>query len=251
MIVRDKVTMPSKSQVVLTEARGAALPCSSTKINRETALLARNVLIRGSALQPILPAFMNRFGKLRLVALIAALFAGRTYADWSWQFPPQYVSATTAKRNNVFYVGETVAFTTGSAATRYEVRNYYGTLMDQGTISGQGTNITFPIHVQTPGWYKLYLYGSTDQGTPWGYVVGGSTFVIFRNDARFPSLPAPGSAAKTHLRTRLCAGSPAWGRNDILCRIATTLPTPLRSSTKTSLSMKRCTFPTIPCANAS
>ena len=136
---------------------------------------------------------MNRFGKLRLVALIATLFAGRTHADWSWQFPPQYVSATTAKRNNVFYVGETVAFTTGSAVARYEVRNYYGTLMDQGTISGQGTNITFPIHVQTPGWYKLYLYGSTDQGTPWGYIVGGSTFVIFRNDARFPSLPAPGT----------------------------------------------------------
>lgn len=80
----------------------------------------------------ILPTFVNRLGKFCLALLVVALFTGRARAGWSWQFPPNYVNATTARRNNVFYVGEPVTFTTGASANRYEVRNYYGTMVDQG-----------------------------------------------------------------------------------------------------------------------
>lgn len=117
---------------------------------------------------------------------------------WSWDFPPHYVNPSSAKRNHVFYVGEAVRFTAGSAATRFEVRDYYGTLIESAAIPATGLNNTFDVHATKPGWYKLYLYGDTDQGAPWNFVVGGTTFVIFRNDANFPALPAPGTSGGAH-----------------------------------------------------
>lgn len=95
------------------------------------------------------------------------------------------VVPNSGRRNPVFYEGESVRFSLpGNTAVRYEVRDYYGTLVDQGSA---GATVT--LNVTQPGWYKLYLYGSTVQD-PWGDSVGGTMFVIFRDHPGFPKLPS-------------------------------------------------------------
>jgi len=132
------------------------------------------------------------------ISLVCLAVTEASAAGWSWDFPPHYVNPTSAKRNHLFYVGEPVRFSAGSSATRFEVRDYYGTLLETAAIPAAGVSNPFDVHVTKPGWYKLYLYGDTDQGEPWRYIVGGTTFVIFRNDANFPSLPAPGTSGGAH-----------------------------------------------------
>jgi hypothetical protein len=43
--------------------------------------------------------------------------------------------------------------------------------------------------VKAPGWYKLYVFGK-EVRREWGDIVGTTTFVILRNDPRFPPLPS-------------------------------------------------------------
>lgn len=118
-------------------------------------------------------------------ALALAFATAPLLADWQSDMPPNLVTAISGKRNHVFYVGQPVQFTFNRlGAVRYEVRDYYGELVDQGPVNAQIT-----VNVRQPGWYKLYLYGAVDQA-PWGTVVGGTTFVIFRNTPGFPALPA-------------------------------------------------------------
>lgn len=106
---------------------------------------------------------------------------------WLDKQPPLLVTLKSGKRNHLFYVGEPVTFfPSGQAATSYEVRDYYGERVDQGPLTGA----RFHVSVRKPGWYKIYLYGTADQGTPWNRIVGGTTFVLFRPDTRFPKLPA-------------------------------------------------------------
>lgn len=102
---------------------------------------------------------------------------------WSWPLPPDLVTSESGKRNHVFYVGEPVSFKVGGAATRFEVRDYYGHRLDSGPAGAVLTP-----KVAAPGWYKLYLYGAANR-TNWADVVGGTTFVIFRNNTNFPALP--------------------------------------------------------------
>lgn len=124
---------------------------------------------------------------------LAAAASPVAAGGWSWKLPPDLVTADSGKRNHVFYVGEPVAFRlTGKAAVRYEVRDYWGEVVDRGA-AGDG----FPVKVERPGWYKLYLFGKESR-EPWGEVVGGTTFVIFRKDARFPDLPAKDEPGGTH-----------------------------------------------------
>ena len=87
------------------------------------------------------------------------------------------------KRNHLFYVGEAVTFKAGGSARKFEVRDYYGRLLDAGPAGA-----VINPKVSAPGWYKLYLYGETNR-TNWGNVVGGTMFVIFRNNTNFPPLP--------------------------------------------------------------
>lgn len=102
---------------------------------------------------------------------------------WSWKTPPDQVRPVSGKRSHVFYVGEPVVFKLGAAATSYEVRDYWGELVEHGAAAA---SVTF--QVKTPGWYKLYVYGK--QVRPeWGDIVGTTTFVILRNDPHFPPLP--------------------------------------------------------------
>ncbi|MCW3051808.1 MAG: hypothetical protein JWN14_978 [Chthonomonadales bacterium] len=93
---------------------------------------------------------------------------------WSWKLPPDLVTPDSGKRNHVFTVGESLAFHLDRAAVSYEVRDYWGNLVDKGA-AGTG----FTVRSQPPGWYKLYLYGSVSR-PEWGDVVGGTTFAVFR-----------------------------------------------------------------------
>jgi hypothetical protein len=103
--------------------------------------------------------------------------------------PPNLVTPESGKRCHVFYVGEPVAFSfKGEAATRFEVRDYTGELVDRGDVAGR----SLVVKAHAPGWYKLYLYGASTK-EPWGDAVGGTTFVIFRKDPHFPDLPPPGA----------------------------------------------------------
>ncbi len=105
---------------------------------------------------------------------------------WSWKLPPNLVRPDSGLRNNIFYLGQKVNFKLGLAAKTYEVRDYFGELVDHGPA---GANIT--VKVAQPGWYKLYIFGSkaTQQ---WGDIVGGTTFVIFRKTPGFAPQPPKG-----------------------------------------------------------
>ncbi len=115
-----------------------------------------------------------------------ALLAPPSRGDWLWDMPPNTVWLDSGKRNNVFYVGDTVSFTPSAAgAATYDVRDYWGNVVDQGTV---GATIT--PKVTQPGWYKLHLHGSAVQA-PWGDSVGDAIFTILRRNPNFPTLPTP------------------------------------------------------------
>jgi hypothetical protein len=112
---------------------------------------------------------------------------------WDQKFPANLVTLNSGKRNNVFYAGQPVTFTlTGKSAVLYEVRDYWGNLVDQGMAT-----TTIAPQVTQPGWYKLYLHGNPIPSTL-GDSVGGTTFVIFRNNPNFPALPSPQSLGSTY-----------------------------------------------------
>ncbi len=121
--------------------------------------------------------------------LLCGLCPSANAGGWTNVRPPNLVAVNSGKRNHVFSVGEPVAFTLkGNAATRFEVRDYWGETVDKGDVAGGA----FKVNAKLPGWYKLYLYGAPTK-EPWGDVVGGTMFVIFRKDPRFPDLPPPGT----------------------------------------------------------
>lgn len=97
--------------------------------------------------------------------------------------PPPAVVVTPdfGRRGNIFFVGDAVSVKLkGAGATRYEVRDYDGKVVDKGDIADPVTP-----KVTDPGWYKLYLYKgpNADDG------IGSATFVVFRKDTNFPDLP--------------------------------------------------------------
>ena len=127
---------------------------------------------------------------LRVLLGVVFFNVGRCAADWSTQPPPNYAAATTANRSNIFFVGDQVQYTVGAGVTSYEVRDYYGNMVENGPHDPGSTSLN--LSTSALGWYKLYLYGSQDQGAPWNYIVGGSIFTIVRNNPNFPPLAAPG-----------------------------------------------------------
>ena len=105
---------------------------------------------------------------------------------WSWKLPPNLVRPNSGLRNNNFYVGQPVTFKLGPSARTYEVRDYFGEIVDHGPA---GLDIT--VRVKRPGWYKLYIYGAKAT-QEWGDIVGGTTFVIFRKKPGFAPQPPQG-----------------------------------------------------------
>ncbi|MDP9173934.1 MAG: PA14 domain-containing protein [Planctomycetota bacterium] len=101
---------------------------------------------------------------------------------WTNGSPGGLITPQSGHRSNVFYVGEPVNFQLGGNPVTYEVRDYYGKLVDQGAATSSTT-----LNVSQPGWYKLYVYGS-NTSAQYGNIIGTATFVIFRNDPNFPQL---------------------------------------------------------------
>ncbi len=139
---------------------------------------------------------------------------------WQNGNPPDAVKLDPGRRNPLFYVGEAIRFqVVGPPANRFEVRDFWGEIVDKGPFSA-----TLTIKAQPPGWYKLYVFGKpmtepvrdkrsaeekelAGDNTPekiaraeaaeaawnfrqwYGEAVGGTTFVVFRDDPHFPMLP--------------------------------------------------------------
>jgi len=168
----------------------------------------------------------SRKGAALLLLGAVVLYATPAQPGWIGYFPKNLVKPDSGRRNHVFYVGEPVRFKLeGKRLDRFEVRDYWGSLIDQGPAEE-----SVQIKAVLPGWYKLYVYGKqpeapkvkgdldnliegqtkpaarpstlkeagplkppTDYSQIWGDIVGGTTFVIFRNDTRFPAMPPKGS----------------------------------------------------------
>ena len=105
---------------------------------------------------------------------------------WTNKAPKTRINPDCGKRNPVFFVGEAINFKLGAAAKQYEVRDYWGNLVDKGPAGEQIT-----VKAQDPGWYKLYIYGA-ETDPDFGTSIGGTTFVIFRNTPGFPPMPPKG-----------------------------------------------------------
>lgn len=109
--------------------------------------------------------------------------------NYQCAYPVSRVNPITNHRNNVFYVGQPVVFTfqwdQGQAKT-YEVRDYYGQLILGGAAPAPGTSLT--LRIRQPGWYKLYVFGATNDPT-FGDSLGGTIFNVFRSDPNFPAMP--------------------------------------------------------------
>jgi hypothetical protein len=110
--------------------------------------------------------------------------------------PNDHAAVTTAKYLNIFYDTEQPTFTLtpvsgGSfAATTYSVRNYYGTVVTSGTISG--STLTLPI--LPLGWYKLYLTRPSAAASPWLTAGGEGLFVVARSSSPLHTRPPYGTA---------------------------------------------------------
>ena len=161
----------------------------------------------------LMDELMNKLRVTILLALFLALLAASSgpvrAGGRLFQRRPDAVTIQSGHRNNIFYVNTPVAFTLqGGSAVRYEVRDYWGTLVDAGPAA---STITPNVHL--PGWYKLYLYGTTSVA-PWGKAVGGTMFVIFRSDSHFPLIPgrgAFGSSLNTGAEDEILRGVIALG----------------------------------------
>ena len=124
---------------------------------------------------------------------------------WMWTPRKDSLNPDSGKRNHVFYVGDPIAFKLGLSATTYEVRDYWGTMVDKGPAGA-----SIHVKVTQPGWYKLYVYGKTAT-KEWGDVVGGTTFCIFRKNANFPAMPPPGTMGEGTIEDEVVRGVTGMG----------------------------------------
>ena len=145
------------------------------------------------------------FSRRLLLACLAAVLTlsglRPALAGWLFSYPPNMVKLDSGKRDNVFLVGDPIGFTLDianygtynlNAPIRYEVRDYWGAVVDQGNTSAPTPTATsaLALRAEPPGWYKLYLHGPNSVA-PWGDSVGGTMFVVFRPNANFPTMPDP------------------------------------------------------------
>lgn len=101
-----------------------------------------------------------------------------------------YVNLTSAGwppvRNSVYLHDEAVTFALGGGSlvgSTYEVRDYYGDLIDSGPA-----NDPLTIDNPGPGWYRLYIKRAVEDPT-WKFSQGSASFCVWTNDERFPDLP--------------------------------------------------------------
>jgi hypothetical protein len=105
-------------------------------------------------------------------------------------YPSGWVTVISAKHGRLFLSTDALTFTlSGSAATSYTVRDYYGSVVASGSVSGT----TLTLSALPLGWYKLYLNRTTSVAT-FGTLIGVTIFAVIKADARFVSPPAAGTA---------------------------------------------------------
>jgi hypothetical protein len=151
---------------------------------------------------------------------------------WINQYPPDAVKLDPGRRNPVFYDGEMIAFRlVGPPADRYEVRDYWGEVVDKGRATE-----SIRVKRQPPGWYKLYVFGTpvadpakdsqrdsitkeqaAARQSAWEYrqyygdCVAGTGFVVFRNNINFPKLPPPGRFPDPNINDEVMRGISGMG----------------------------------------
>jgi len=147
--------------------------------------------------------------KALLQLVVALLLLSSAGADWLSQMPPNLVTLDFKRRNHVFYVGEAITARLSNPApvVGYEIRDYWGNVVERGP----GGEFIFP-QVRRPGWYKVYLRGAQNQ-EPWGEFVGGTMFVILRDNPNFPRIPAPQTYGGEGLVDGVMRGIAAIGPN--------------------------------------
>lgn len=106
--------------------------------------------------------------------------------------PAHYTACSFSTRCGIFYVGDLVQITLDQAgADSYEVRDYWGTVVSSGVFAGTLLTPTIPVGGWRPGWYRVHLLGAVTNHADYGRSYGATSFVVIRNDARFPAVPAP------------------------------------------------------------
>src|SRR3546814_2605811 len=102
----------------------------------------------------------------------------------AWNFanrPAGHRTVTATTYRNIYFDDEAVTLTiTAGDADHYELRNYYGTIVQTGAVSGT----SLALGVLPLGWYKLYLIRPASIGNPWLLAGGEVTFVVCRRDRK-------------------------------------------------------------------
>lgn len=99
---------------------------------------------------------------------------------------PAWVQSGQNWQQHYFYQGDTITVTLKTAgATTYEIRDFWGTVVSTGPISGTSAVAAIPSGGWKLGWYRVYLYGPNTDYT-YGRAYGASMFMIIRHTANFP-----------------------------------------------------------------
>ena len=176
--------------------------------------MSLNAITTVSVVRPAFPPHRDdsplRSMLARLAIFVCILCAAPTLraGGFEYRLPFNRVNVLSDRRSNVFYVGERIVFGLEyqngypNAVTRYDIRDYSGNIVESGPITGP---FIVPAVTQL-GWYKLNLHGSPVyvrvNGEPpadpdWGDAIGGTMFVIFRNNPNFPPIPPAGTTPGT------------------------------------------------------
>lgn len=87
---------------------------------------------------------------------------------------------------NLMMEGQPLTMTLqSSAATSYEVRDYWGSLVQTGTVSG--TSLT--LGALPRGWYRVYLRKAGQSDPVYEDLIGVASFSVLGTDSHFPDPP--------------------------------------------------------------
>jgi hypothetical protein len=105
--------------------------------------------------------------------------------------PTGHGIAATGQFRNILYNSEAPTFALtgvgGSyAATTWFIRDYYGTTVASGSLSGNTLTLPGPLPL---GWYKLHMVRPSSIGNPWLTAGGESMFVVTRTSPGWTTRP--------------------------------------------------------------
>ena len=106
--------------------------------------------------------------------------------------PNDHCVGTTSVFRNIFYASETPSFTLAGvsgayAATTWFIRNYYGTTVASGVLSGSSLTLSGPLPL---GWYKLHFVRPSAASSPWLTAGGEVFFCVVRSGGSLTARPA-------------------------------------------------------------